>query len=125
MGQLGTTLLDTVTRIYKNSDGKVIGLHCLGINERKASSPSPVPGDYPDLAERSKRGLKLNISFQRFNLDIGGSRVIDSVLMFGGYDDFVLNGSGDDLLQITYYGIDDENDLIVALGDFPTVGSTV
>jgi len=128
MGQVGTSLLDTITRIYKNSNGKVIGVHCISVNEKREANPTSIPGEYGSLAERRKRGLHLSVSFQRFNLDMGGSRVVDSVLMLGGYDDFVMNGSSNDILSVTYDGRDDENlenDLIVGLSEFPTIGATL
>lgn len=126
MGQVGTHLLDTIGRVYKNSDGKILGMHCISIQMYNQASPTGKIEDYPDLADRRKRSVHISSTFQRFNFDIGGSRVVDSVSMFGAYDDFVVSGS--DLSSVTYFGRDDEgleNDIIVSMDEFPTIGATL
>lgn len=126
MSNVGTDQLDTIIRIYKNADGKVIGVHCLSVRTTTEHLPNSIPGEYPELAQRRKRSMDLNVGFQRFNLDIGGPRVITSVLMMGKYDDFIVSGS--DISEVTYFGRDTEgleNDLVISLTEFPTVGDTV
>lgn len=127
MGQVGTRQLDTITRIYKNSSGEVIGMHCIGVVEEREMLPDPT-GTIPDLDVRRRRGGKMNLSFRRFNLTPSGSRVIDKIQMIGSYDDFVLTGSSNDLASITYFGRDEEgfeNDLIFSLSLLPQIGETI
>ena len=124
MSQGHVSLLDTITRIYKNSNGKVIGLHCISLQETKDMLPSPIPGEYPSLRDRRKRGVQISHSFERLNLDIGGSRIVTSIQMLGAYDDFVTNSFGNDIERVIYFGNSDkENDLIISMKEFPTIGS--
>ena len=128
MGQTGTNLLDTIGRVYKNSDGKILGMHCISVQSYTQASPDGKMGSFPDLTDRRSRSVHISSTFQRFNFDIGGSRVVSTVSMFGGYDDFVENGSNDDILTVTYSGRDTdgvENDLIVSMDEFPTIGATL
>lgn len=126
MGQTGTRQLDTITRIYKNSSGEVIALHCIGVVEDRMALPTP-DGSVPELEERHKRVGRLNLSLRKLNLTPSASRVIDKVQMIGGYDDFTLTGGSNDLATITYYGDDDglEPDLVFQLVALPQVGETI
>jgi len=128
MSNIGTNHLDTIVRIYKNAADKTIGIHCIGVHQRKDASPTGLIDDYPSLADRRRRSVHISADFQRFNLEIGGSRIIATVQMIGRYDDFILNPSANDFTQVVYNGRDDEgleNDLVVSLEQFPTVGDSL
>ena len=118
------SLLDSIVRIYKNSSGSVIGIQCINIREERPAVPGTTDV-IPDLAERRKRGVRLSDTFTSYNLAMGGDRAIAIVQMIGKYDDFVTNGSNNDISQITYYGTDEYNDIVISLTEYPTVGDTV
>ena len=128
MGQTGTNLLDTIARVYKNADGKILGMHCISVQTYRQALPTGKMDDIPPLQDRRTRSVHISSSFQRFNFDIGGSRTVASIHMAGSYDDFVENGGSNDLLSVTYFGRDDEgleNDVIVSMDEFPTIGATL
>jgi len=106
MSQVSVSLLDTVTRIYKNSSNEVIAIHTLSITEDRASAILPT-GIIPSINERRKRSGKMTLFLTKLNLTMSSSRVIDKIQMIGGYDEYVLNGSNNDILSITYYGRDE------------------
>lgn len=129
MSNNATRQLDQVTRIYKNSAGEVIAIHCLGIIEDRIQLIGPNAGNYPTLKERRSRSGKMNISLELLNLTMSQSRVIDKIQMIGKYDLWTLNGSINDIVTITYLGSNAEggieNDLIFHLNLLPTVGDTI
>lgn len=125
MSNTGTRTLDTITRIYKNADGDALGVHCIEIIEEREATPTPGDGSNTTMADRAKRQLKTNVSFTRLNLVMGGSRSVSTVEMIGAYDDFEMNGSNNDIVKVTYYGTNEQNDGWVAFNLFPTVGSTL
>jgi hypothetical protein len=117
------TIVDTVTRIYKNSAGRVIGIHCLSIEEGRELSPHPTPGKITNT--RFKRHAKLGVEFLRLNLSMGENRTISTVQMIGKYDDFTYNGSSNDIVSIIYFGDTQTNELEISLSELPTVGDTI
>ena len=124
MSNSGTRTLDTIFRIYKNTDGDALGTHCIEVIENREESPLPGRDDTGTMTDRSKRRLTTNVTFTRLNLVMGSSRVIATVQMLGGYDNFTMNGSNDDILSVIY-GEGFTNEASVALNLFPTVGSTI
>lgn len=122
MSNTGTRTLDTITRIYKNTDGDALGVHCVEVIETTESTPTPGLDDTGTMADRSKRWLKTNVSFTRLNLVMGSSRTITTVQMLGAYDDFEMNGPNNDIDLVTYFGTNEQNDGWVAFNLFPTVG---
>lgn len=118
------SLLDSVVRIYKNSDDRVIGIHSINIHQTEEVK-THTPGKYPTNQEKVNRGCIIKPSFTRFNLEMGESRAIATIQMLGEYDDFEMNGGNTDIRFLTYYGKDDQNDLIVSLEEFPTIGSII
>ena len=120
------SILDTITRIYKNASNQVIGIHSISVHQKKEALPHPVINTYPSLRERRKRGVELRSSFYRLNLNMGGNRTIAQVQMIGQYDDFTMNGSDTDILTTTYNGnSDEENYLIISFTEFPTIGDVL
>lgn len=126
MSQGNTRLLDTITRIYKNANGNVIGIRCIHITETRDASPGTVAGEYPSLEERRKRGAEVKSSLKNFSLSIGESRQVAIIQMIGKYDEFTINGSNNDFIDVTYYGSDNVNDLIIGIQEhYETVGDTI
>ena len=123
MSQTKVSTLDEIIRIYKNSDGKVIGLHSIVIHEDRKQNPNPSPGNITD--KRFKRTGKFSHTFTRFNLDMSGSREIVEVLMLGKYDEFIQNIDSTDIIEVVYFGNAETNDLVIDLRPFPTIGDTI
>lgn len=69
MSQGNTTLLDTITRIYKNADDSVIGIHSIFITENRPAVPDGnyIEG-YTDRQDRNRRTATIKSSFDTFNL---------------------------------------------------------
>ena len=122
MSNTGTRTLDTITRIYKNADGDALGVHCIEVVENTEATPTPGDGSKTTMTERSKRQLKTNVTFTRLNLVMGSSRTVSTVQMIGAYDNFEMNGSNNDIVTVTYYGENEQNDGWVAFNLFPSVG---
>ena len=126
MTQPSVLILDEITRIYKNSIGRVIGIHCIHVHETRKLIPSGLPNMNDINKDRFKRGSYLTVSFDRFNLQMGESRVIDKIQMIGKYDDFTYNGNSSDIISVKYISEDPNiNDVIVSLRDFPTIGESI
>lgn len=123
MTQPKATVVDEITRIYKNTDGKVIGLHSISITELRKQIPDPSPGKVNN--DRFKRTAKMSYSFTRFNLDMTGSREVTEVLMLGKYDDYLMNLDGTDIIEVSYIGNEETNDIKIDLRQFPTIGDTL
>jgi hypothetical protein len=118
------SLLDSIVRIYKNAADTVIGIHSINVHQTEEIK-NYIPGKYPTNQEKVNRGCIIKPSFTRFNLEMGESRVISSIQMLGEYDDFEMNEGNTDIKNVTYQGKDDQNDLIVSLTEFPTIGSII
>jgi hypothetical protein len=65
MTQPKALLLDEIVRIYKNSAGRVIGLHSIAINEYRELIPNLIPGKVN--ASRFKRSATIHSKFDRLN----------------------------------------------------------
>jgi hypothetical protein len=124
MTQPSAMVLDEITRIYKNSVGRVIGIHCIHVHETRELNPNGIPGMNVSRS-RFKRGAKTTTSFERFNLVMGESRVIDKIQMIGQYDDFVYVAGNQDISYVRYIGNEETNDVTVSFTDFPTIGETI
>lgn len=116
-------LLDVITRIYKNSANRVIGIHCISIQENREILPHPRPGYISDT--RFHRSAIINSDFHRLNLSMGESRIIASVQMIGKYDDFNYNTAVDDIKSVIYFGVPETNDIEISLVGFPQIGDTL
>ena len=124
MSNSGTRTLDSIYRIYKNVDGDALGTHCVEVIENTEQVPSPGVDDTGTMEDRSKRRLTTKVTFTRMNLVMGSSRTVTTVQMIGTYDDFVMNGSNNDIAHVVY-GQGFSNESLVAFNLFPTVGSTL
>ena len=120
---MSTSLLDVITRIYKNAAGGIIGIYHISIDVRFPASSSHIPGKISD--GRFKRTSKRTVNLEVFNLVMGESRVIDEISMTGKYDDFTYNGTNTDIVSVTYTGNAQTNDLTIGMNDLPTIGDTI
>lgn len=118
-----THTVDTITRIYKNANNHVIGIHTIEVIERPPANPHPIPGNIGD-PQRFTRGYDIKVCFTCLNLHMDQDRTIAKVQMLGAYDDFLLNSTSSDILEVTYTG-KGTTTLKVSLHDFPTIGDTV
>lgn len=117
------SVLDSITRIYKNSAGRVIGIHSISVIENRPLVPDPRPGVVSNA--RFKRTGSITTSFSRFNLQMGESRFIASIQMIGGYDEFEYNNDTNDIVEVKYFGGEGVNDLTIDLREFPQIGEEV
>ena len=124
MTQPSALVLDEITRIYKNSVGRVIGIHCIHVHETRELNPNGIPGMNVS-STRFKRGARTVVEFQRFNLVMGESREIDKIQMIGKYDDFVYLPGNMDISYVKYFGDLETNDVTVSFADFPTIGESL
>lgn len=124
MSNTRTRTLDSIYRIYKNTDGDALGTHCIEVVEGREETPLPGRDDTGTMDDRRKRRLTTNVTFTRMNLVMGSSRVVTTVQMLGGYDNFVLNGSSNDIIKVIY-AEGETNEAPVYLDHFPTVGDTL
>jgi hypothetical protein len=124
MSNTGTRTLDTIFRIYKNADGDALGMHCVEVIENREETPLPGRDETGTMDDRKQRRLTTNVGFTRLNLVMGSSRIVATVQMMGGYDDFAMNGSNDDILQVTY-GAGFTNESHIDFNLFPTVGDSL
>lgn len=123
MTQPKASMLDNIVRIYKNSAGRVIGIHTIGVHEQRQPLPDPIPGKINN--DRFKRTATISINFDRFNLSMGESRVIDKIQMIGKYDDFTYNNVQTDIVAVKYLGDTHVNEIEVSLKSLPTIGETL
>ena len=124
MSNSGTRTLDSIYRIYKNVDGDALGTHCVEVIENTEQVPSPGIDDTGTMEDRKKRRLTTRVTFTRMNLVMGSSRTVTTIQMIGAYDDFVMNGSDNDIAHVVY-GQGFSNESLVVFNLFPTVGSTL
>ena len=118
------TVLDQIVKIYKNEDNKVIGIHTVSIVIDKVEIQD-LPPEQKVLKKKFPRKAKINTDFARFNLDLGGSRIIDTVQLIGKYDDFEYNNTETDIVSVEYQGDSETNTFVIPLDMLPTIGDSL
>lgn len=113
-------LIDSIYRLYRNSDRNIIGIHQISVFEERQINPRP---SFEVKEDRLKSHAYTNFRFERIDKIIGTNRTIASVTILGKYDDFEVNTSQTDYNSVSYIRKTDK--LVISLRDLPTIGDTL
>jgi hypothetical protein len=116
MSHVQTRQLGTCTRIYKNSNGKVIALDCIAVNYDKSQI---------SINKFHNSVNTINVKRTLLHLTAGGSRVVDLIQMIGDYSSLEDN-SGNYFVATWNASSPNENDIEVSFEQYVSkIGDTI